>query len=131
MKDWRVAQKMIVFLFIWKEKIKQIIYIWHCINYEKQKTRTILKEKNRKRANTSWNFIKLILDYRRRLESTLKISHLFNKTLWIDDHSEEYEKYKQETTIGSSLTLKRPLLANEAANSPAKPNTTIASQQKL
>ena len=51
MKDWRVAQKMIVFLFNWKEKIKQIIYIWHCINYEKQKTRTILKEKNRKRIN--------------------------------------------------------------------------------
>ena len=51
-----------------------------------------------------------------------------NKTLWIDDHSEEYEKYKQETTIGSSSTLKRPRLANEAANSPAKPSTSISSQ---
>jgi hypothetical protein len=46
----------------------------------------------------------------------------------LDDHSEEYEKYKQETTIGSSSKIKRPRLDNEAANSPAKPSTSIASQ---
>ena len=46
----------------------------------------------------------------------------------LDDHSEEFEKYKQETTIGSSSKLKRPRLDSEASNSPAKPYKTIASQ---
>jgi hypothetical protein len=46
----------------------------------------------------------------------------------LDDHIEEFEKYKQETSISTSSKIKRIRTDNEASNSPTRPITTIASQ---
>jgi hypothetical protein len=46
----------------------------------------------------------------------------------LDDHIEEFEKYKQETSISTSSKIKRVRTDNEASNSPTRPITTIASQ---